>query len=74
MCVAFIEIRLSATDGNRCVVSGVCADEESEAPPDTFRISTMSLEFCFNLCMSWNVCGEWRWSSILTAAPDNVSA
>jgi hypothetical protein len=48
MCGTFVEICLIATDGNRWVVSGVHADEESETVPDALRISAMPLEFCFN--------------------------
>jgi len=35
-------------------MSGVYADKESEAVLCTFRISAMSLEFCFNVM---DVCG-----------------
>jgi len=55
-------------------VLGVHADEESLAVPDTFRISAMSLEFCFNPLYVLNVYGgvEVELHSFWLA-PDEVS-
>jgi hypothetical protein len=61
---AFFEIRLSATVGNRWVVSGVHADEESEAAPDTLRLVPCPWNSVLTISTSLMYMGGWRWSSI----------